>query len=104
MASKETQKGSRGSAGGRPRKFTGPSRPIPITLPETTLRSLERIDHDRGRAIVKLTEQAFKQNGTSKQVEVVEVAENVGLVVVGPTQALKQIPFLHLVEVAAGRF
>ena len=93
------------NVGGRPRKFNDPSRPITITLPEKTLRGLERIDADRGRAIVKATERALNEDGMPRpMVEVAEVADHVGLVIVGPTQALRRIPFLRLVEVAPGRF
>ena len=96
---------SKGNKGGRPRKFTEPSRPITITLPEKTLRSLERIDADRGRAIVKVTERALSQDGKpTPSVEVLQVGEHVGLVIIGPTQILRRISFLRLVEVAPGRF
>lgn len=37
-------------------------------------------------------------------VEIVEMAANTGLLVVGPSDALRRIPFLHLVEVAPARF
>jgi len=63
-AEKSTAKENKG---GRPRKFAEPSRPITITLPEKTLRSLERIDTDRGRAIVKVTERALSQDGRATQ-------------------------------------
>ena len=101
-AEKSTAKENKG---GRPRKFAEPSRPITITLPEKTLRSLERIDTDRGRAIVKVTERALSQDGKpTPPVEVIQVGEHVGLVVVGPTQVLRRISFLRLVEVAPSRF
>ena len=44
-------------------------------------------------------------NGDPKPlVEIAEVADNVGLVIVGPTQALRRIPFLHLIEMSPKRF
>lgn len=93
------------NGGGRPPKYDEPSRPVTVTLPDSTLKGLEQIDADRGRAIVKLTRGALSE-GKSPQplVEIVEMAANVGLLVVGPTMALRRIPFLHLVEVAPARF
>lgn len=93
------------AAGGRPPKYAGPSRPITVTLPESTLKGLEHIHQDRGQAIVKLTEAALRQTpGTPPMVEIVEMAANTGLLLVGPSEALRRIPFLHLVEVAPARF
>ena len=88
--------------GGRPRKYAEPSQPVTVTLPNTTLRELQRVDADRGRAIVKLARAASSQQ--QPLVEVVEFAENTGLVVVGPSEALLKIPFLQLVEVAPVRY
>lgn len=93
------------SAGGRPPKYSGPSRPITVTLPETTLRGLQHIHQDRGQAIVKLTEAAMRQTPAGPpMVEIVEMATNTGLLLVGPSEVLRRIPFLHLVEVAPARY
>src|SRR4051794_29904170 len=92
-------------AGGRPPKYAGPSRPITVTLPESTLEGLRHIHADRGQAIVKLTEAAMRSSPISQsQVEVVQMADNTGLLVVGPSKVLRRISFLHLVEVAPARF
>jgi hypothetical protein len=40
---------------GRPRKFAAPSRAVTLTLPDSVLAVLERIDRDISRAIVGLT-------------------------------------------------
>lgn len=88
--------------GGRPRKYAEPSQPITVTLPNSTLRQLQKIDQDRGRAIVKITRAASSSG--QPQVEVVEFSENTGLVLVGPSPTLEAIPFLRLVEVAPARF
>ena len=91
--------------GGRPPKFAEPSRPITITLPESTLQGLQRIDPDRGHAIVKLTQEALRHDSpTQPQVEIVEMAPNTGLIVVRPSKYLHKIAFLHLVEVCPTRF
>lgn len=97
-----SSKKDRSSSGGRPRKFAEPSRPITLTLPESTLASLSRIDPDRGRAIVKLAESTLSRE--RPPVEVVEMAPDTGLLVVSQSQALRRIPFLRLIEVAPGRF
>jgi hypothetical protein len=91
--------------GGRPPKFDEPSRPVTLTLPESTLDGLSQIDSDRGQAIVKLTQNALRKNNADRpQVEIMEMAANIGLLIIGPSSALRRIPFLHLVEVAPARF
>ena len=96
---------SQKGAGGRPPKYDEPSRPITVTLPESTLDGLLRVDADRGQAIVKLTRHALRQDQeSSPQVEIVQMAANTGLLIVGPSVALRRIPFLHLIEVAPSRF
>ena len=41
---------------GRPRKFTAPSRPVTLTLPEHVLAALATLDPDVSRAIVRLAQ------------------------------------------------
>lgn len=95
----------RKAGGGRPPKFSEPSRPITLTLPESTLEGLRLIDSDRGQAIVKLTQQALRENDQAlPRVEIMEMAANIGMIVIGPSSALRRIPFLHLVEVAPARY
>ncbi|WP_170157005.1 hypothetical protein [Roseimicrobium gellanilyticum] len=82
-----------------------PSRAITLTLPEETLNDLLKIDRDRSQAIVKLTKSALgKDESPRSMVEVVEMVADIGLLVVGPSALLRRIPFLHLVEVSAGRY
>lgn len=91
--------------GGRPPKFAEPSRPVTLTLPESTLVLLQQVSTDRSRAIVELTKKVQpSENDARSLVEIVEVAENTGLVIVGPNQALRKMPFLRLVEVAPLRY
>lgn len=90
---------------GRPKKFTEPSGPITVTLPARTLRLLEKIDSDRGRAIVKCAEAAApSEAGTRKQVEVIKISENTGMIIVGPSRSLASIPWLRLLEIAPTRY
>src|SRR3954447_18001005 len=90
--------------GGRPFKFAEPSRAITLTLPESTLRDLEEIGPDRGRAIVKLTQSALGGKQADRPgVELVKMAANTGLVVISASEALRRIEFVQLVEIAPGR-
>ena len=41
---------------GRPRKFTGPSRAVTLTLPEHVIEALAAIDHDLSRAVVRVVQ------------------------------------------------
>jgi hypothetical protein len=90
--------------GGRPPKFNEPSRPVTLTLPDSTLKQLESIDSDRAQAIVKLTHTAFPEPHQVQPVEIVNVDRDSGLLIVGSNDTLKAIPFLKLIEVALGRF
>jgi hypothetical protein len=91
--------------GGRPPKFREPRRPVTLTLPERTLDLLAAVDKDRARAIVKVTDAALSAHAPpSTLVEVVEVAPGVGIILVGASRSLRQIPWLRLVEVAPARF
>lgn len=93
------------NSGGRPPKFEEPSRPITVTLPESTLEGLRQIHPDRGQAIVKLTQGALSEGRSAPPlVEIVKMASKTGLLVIGPCEALRKIPFIHLVEVAPARF
>lgn len=99
------QPAKRRPAGGRPPKFGVPARAVTLTLPEETLDDLLKIDQDRSQAIVKLTKSALGKDETARSmVEVVEMVADIGLLVVGPSALLRRIPFLHLVEVSAGRY
>src|SRR5215471_1223002 len=88
--------------GGRPAKFSEPSRPVTVTLPERVLGSLARIDADRARAIVKATESVMRKS--IEGVELVEVAPGLGVIVVGPSDFLRKIDWLQLVEIAPARY
>lgn len=92
-------------AGGRSPKSDEARRPVTVTLPERTLQQLAAIDPDRARAIVKLADMATGGgNGPMKPVEVVKIAPDRAIILVGPSRALKRIRGLRLVEVAPARF
>lgn len=91
--------------GGRPPKYNEPSRPVTVTLPESTLERLHRIDPDRGQAIVKLTESLFRtEKMAEERITVTQMGDGVGLIIVGPSKTLRSIPFVRLVEVAPLRY
>lgn len=92
------------SKGGRPRKFAEPSRPVTVTLPDTTLELLAMIDRDRARAIAKA---ALVAGGTTNT-EVADVEEsNAGngraLIIVRPNRYLRQLDCISLLEISPGR-
>ena len=90
---------------GRPPKFRGPRRLVTVTLPESTLARLASIDADRARAIVKATDAAIPFDAKQqKQVELVEVSPGLAIIIVGPSQFLRRIEWLRLVEVSPTRF
>jgi hypothetical protein len=90
--------------GGRPRKFSEPSQPVTVTLPDRTLAQLRSIDEDRARAIVKAVDQTVGR-GTrpSRRVEVVEMSPGMGILVVPGSRSLRSIPWLRMIEVAPMR-
>ena len=91
--------------GGRPPKFNEPCRPVTVTLPKRILAQLEAIDTDRARALVKVTDAVAGARGDRfRPVELVEMAPGISLIVVGPSQALKQIAGLKLIEIAPARY
>jgi hypothetical protein len=90
---------------GRPRKFSGISRPVTITLPERTLKLLESVDGDRALAIVKAVDIAVGPNDSKHEpVRLVKVDKHSSLIVVGPSRTLRQIPWLNLVEITTAQF
>lgn len=76
-----------------------------MTLPERVLEQLAAIDSDRARAVVKVTEAVAGANRKRfKPIELVAMAPGKSLIVVGPSQALKKIPWLNLIEITPARY
>jgi hypothetical protein len=93
------------NSGGRPPKFREPRHPVTMTLPERILNQLAEIDPDRACAVVKVTEAvAGTGKGRFRPVELVEMAPGKSLIVVGPSKALRHIPWLKLIEIARARY
>jgi len=90
---------------GRPPKFLEPRHPVTMTLPERVLDQLAEIDPDRASAVVKVTEAVMGTGqGHFELVELVEMAPGKSLIVVGPSKALRRIPWLKLIEIARTRY
>lgn len=92
-------------SGGRPPKFDEPRRVITLTLPERTLDRLASIDSDRAKAIAKTVDAATAgKSRATKGVDIVQVADKEGLIVVGPSRYLRKIHYLRLSEIAPMRY
>jgi hypothetical protein len=90
---------------GRPPKFNEESSPITVTLPSRVLNNLRKIDKDRAKAIVKCIDNMTSQVTLEKRtVEVIQATKDSALIIVPPSQYLKGIPWLKLIEVTPSRF
>ena len=90
--------------GGRPAKFSEPSRPVTVTLPERVLRLLTTVDSDRAKAITKLADFSLVVGGKPlKPVATVTIAEGRAIILVNFSEQLKRLPWLRLIEVAPAR-
>ncbi len=91
---------------GRPPKFSEPRRPVTMTLPKRILDQLAKIDQDRACAVVKVTEAVLGINRKkhSQPVELVQMAPGRSLIVIGPCEPLKKIPWIKMIEIATARY
>jgi hypothetical protein len=89
--------------GGRPSKFSVPSRAITVTLPVSALEQLQRLDPDRSSAIVRMVNEAQSRNMGRELVDVVPVGPSHGLIITVFSSAFLKIPFARLVEIEPGR-
>ena len=85
---------------GRPRKFSGPSRPITLTLPVATIEALAAVDADLSRAIVRLA-----QTAVSRRHAAAELATfgRRAVIVVNASRALERRIGIDLVPLPDGR-
>ena len=90
---------------GRPPKFSEPSRPVTVTLPERVLEKLQMINSDRGMAITKAVDALVSESGLQQPtLEIVQVCDGQGLIVIGHSKALSQMPGVQLVEISPVRY
>lgn len=108
MAPKENNKKSAVSSArrcGRPAKFNEPRQPVTMTLPVRVLELLAKVDMDRAKAVSKIVENYFASGkGKSDQAEEVQIGDGNSLIMVANSDALRSIPWMHLIEIAPGRF
>jgi hypothetical protein len=86
---------------GRPRKFTVPSRPVTLTLPEHVIDALGRIDPDLSRAVVRLVqpELATRAHAPAELAAFGPTA----VIVVNPSRTLEQQTGITLLHLPDGR-
>jgi hypothetical protein len=92
------------NVGGRPRKFSEPSRPITVTLPDRVLGLLADIDSDRAKAITKSTESVAGSREKHDRVKIVNIDNDTAIIIVGHNNCLSKIPWLKLVEIAPCKY
>jgi len=86
---------------GRPRKFTVPSRPVTVTLPEHVLDALASVDVDLGRAIVRLA-QPVLSNRPRPAAELASFGRH-AVIVVRPSRTLERRTGVELLHLPDGR-
>jgi hypothetical protein len=86
---------------GRPRKFAAPSRAVTLTLPESVIAALARIDRDISRAIVGLTSRRAHKNGHAAAE--LSVFGRRAVITVQPSEALASRTGIELVPLPDGR-
>ena len=90
-----------GSRRGRPRKFGRPSRAVTLTLPEDVIASLQAIDVDLSRAVVRAMEPLTPREPTPPA----ELASygNRSVILVPPSRVLRERTGVELVPLSDGR-
>lgn len=86
---------------GRPRKYTVPSRPVTVTLPEDVLAALTSIDGDLGRAIVRLTQPVL--GGRPHPPAELATFGRHSVIVVSPSRTLERRTGVELIHLPDGR-
>jgi hypothetical protein len=86
---------------GRPRKFTVPSRPVTVTLPEDVLAALTSIDGDLARAIVRLAQPVLADR-PRPPAELATFGRH-SVIVVQPSRTLERRTGVELIHLPDGR-
>lgn len=86
---------------GRPRKFTVPSRPVTLTLPDHVIDALRRVDTDLGRAIVRLAETAVA--APPRRAAELSAFGGRAVIVVTPSRSLERQTGAALLHLPDGR-
>src|SRR5688572_29153579 len=90
-----------GSRRGRPRKFGRPSRAVTLTLPEDVIATLQGIDPDLSRAVVR----AMQTLAPREPAAPAELASygNRSVILVPPSRVLRERTGVELVPLSDGR-
>jgi hypothetical protein len=86
---------------GRPRKFTAPSRPVTLTLPEHVIDALTGLDPDLSRAVVRLA-QPMLADAPHPPAELATFGRH-SVIVVNPSRTLEQRTGVELLHLPDGR-
>jgi hypothetical protein len=86
---------------GRPRKFTAPTRPVTLTLPDHVIAALSALDTDLGRAIVRLA-QPLLGDRPHPPAELVTFGRH-SVIVVHPSRSLERRTGIDLLHLPDGR-
>ena len=85
---------------GRPRKFSGPSRPVTLTLPVETIEALTAVDGDLSRAVVRIAQSEVRHRHAAA--ELVTFGRR-AIIIVNASRALERRIGIHLVPLPDGR-
>jgi hypothetical protein len=86
---------------GRPRKFTAPSRPVTLTLPEHVIDALTALDPDLSRAIVRLAQPTLGARPHAPA-ELATFGRH-SVIVVNPSRTLEKRTGVQLLHMPDGR-
>ena len=95
-------KNTAGARRGRPRKFSGPSRAVTLTLPEDVIDELRAIDVDLSRAVVGVLGRSAARASRSPA-EVARYGRDRSLIVVPHSRTLEARTGVELVPLPDGR-
>ena len=85
---------------GRPRKFSGPSRPVTLTLPVETIEALTSVDRDLSRAVVRI---AHPEVGRRHAAAELVTFGRRAVIIVNASRALERRAGVDLVPLPDGR-
>ena len=88
---------------GRPRKFLGPSRAVTLTLPEDTIATLQAIDPDISRAVVRAIQPLVPAPALPSSSAELAIHGDRAFIVVAASQTLRERTGVDYVPLADGR-
>jgi hypothetical protein len=87
---------------GRPRKFSRPSTAVTLTLPDDVIATLQTLDTDLSRAVVRAV-QPLTARSSRATVELKIFGDQTAVIVVPPSRSLKELPGVGFVPLWDGR-